>query len=64
MMKNLTDREQNIVLTTIRLYNVNAKSGFVPDYELMRPLQDLSVETMRDIRDVVQVVRLRTLTPN
>ena len=63
-MKTLTDREQNIVLATIRLWNVNAKSGFVPDYELIEPSLDLPMEVMRDIRDLVQDVRPRTFTPN
>ena len=53
-MKNLTDREQNMVLATIRLWNVNAKRGFVPDYELMQFVEDLPMETLRDIRDLVQ----------
>ena len=55
-MKNLTDREQNIVLATIRLWNVNAKSEYVPDYELVEPSFDLPTEAMRDIRDLVQTV--------
>lgn len=63
-MKNLTDREQNIVLATIRLWNVNAKSGFVPDYELVEPSFDLPMEAKRDIRDLVQEVRPRTFTPD
>lgn len=59
-MKNLTDREQNIVLATIRLWNINAKSGFVPDYELIERSFDLPMEAKRDIRDLVQEVRPRT----
>jgi len=55
-MKSLTDREQNIVLATIRLWNVNAKIGYVPDYELVKPSFDLSMEVKRDIRDLVQEV--------
>jgi hypothetical protein len=58
-MKELTDREQNIVLATIRLWNVNANSGFVPNYELLNPSFDLSVDSMQDIRDLVQEVRPR-----
>jgi hypothetical protein len=54
-MKALTDREKNIVLATIRLFNVNSKSGFVPDYELINPSFDLSMEEKRDIRDLVQL---------
>jgi hypothetical protein len=53
-MKNLSDREQNIVLATIRMWNVNAKSGYVPDYELLEASVDLSMEVARDIRDLVQ----------
>lgn len=53
-MKNLTDREQNIVLATIRLWNVNAKNEYVPDYELVEPSFDLPMEAKRDIRDLVQ----------
>jgi hypothetical protein len=57
-MKNLSDREQNIVLATIRLWNVNAKGrGAVPDYELIEPAFDLPMDAMRDIRDLVQEVR-------
>jgi len=64
-MKELTDREQNIVLATIRLWNVNAKSGgYVPDYELIEPGFDLSTEAKRDIRDMVQEMHPRTLTPS
>ena len=63
-MKSLTDREQNIVLATIRLWNVNAKIGYVPDYELVKPSFDLSMEAKRDIRDLVQEVCPRTFTPN
>jgi hypothetical protein len=58
-MKELTDREKNIVLATMRLWNVNAYYGFVPDYELLTPSFDLSVDSMRDIRDLVQEVRPR-----
>jgi hypothetical protein len=54
-MKNLTEREKNIVLATIHLWNVNAKSGgYVPDYELLNPSFDLPMEARRDIRDLVQ----------
>jgi hypothetical protein len=57
-MKNLSDREQNIVLATIRLWNVNAKGrGAVPDCELMVPAFDLPMDAMRDIRSLVQDVR-------
>jgi hypothetical protein len=56
-MKNLSDREQNIVLATIRLWNINAKRGYVPDYELIEPAFDLPMEAMRDIRNLVQDVR-------
>jgi len=62
-MKNLTDREVNIVLATIRFWNVNAKRGFVPDYELAGPSFDLPMETKRDIRDLVQEVRPRAIRP-
>jgi hypothetical protein len=60
-MKTLTDREQNIVLATIRLWNVNDKKGFVPDYELLEPVFGLSMETMRDVRDLVQEVQLKSI---
>lgn len=63
-MKNLTDREQKIVMATIQLWNVNAKKGYVADYELIPPSFDLPVDAMRDIRDLVQDVRPRTLSPN
>jgi hypothetical protein len=59
-MKNLSDREQNIVLATIRLWNINAKRGYVPDYELIEPAFDLPMEAMRDIRNLVQDVRQPT----
>ena len=62
-MKKLTDREQNIVLATIRIWNVNAKSGFVPNCELVEPSFNLPADAMRDIRDLVQEVRPRALTP-
>jgi hypothetical protein len=61
-MQNLTDREQNIVLATIRIWNVNAKMGYVPDYDLIEPGFELSTETKRAIRDLVQAVRPKRLT--
>lgn len=63
-MKNLADREQNIVLATIRLWNVNATDGFVPDDELVNPAFALPTEAMRDIRDLVQEIRPRAFTPD
>jgi len=63
-MKSLTDREQNIVLATIYLWNVNAKSGYIPDYELSKLSFELPLEAYRDIRSLVQEVCPRTFTPN
>jgi hypothetical protein len=53
-MKYLSISERNIVLATIRLWNIHAKCGYVPDYELLKPAVDLPMEAMRDIRDLVQ----------
>jgi len=50
----LSDREQNIVLATIRLWTVNEKKNFVPDYELHQHKFALPPDEMRDIRDLVQ----------
>jgi hypothetical protein len=55
-MKNLSDREKKIVLAAIRLWNINAKSGAIPDYELLKPALDLPMEDMRAIRNLVQQV--------
>jgi len=52
----LTDREQNIVLATIRLWNVNKKDNFVPDYNLIDNPFQLTSDEMRKIRDLVQEV--------
>jgi hypothetical protein len=53
-MNNLSNKEQNIVLATIYLIDVNTKNGFVPDYELLEHSFDLSTEEKRDIRDLIQ----------
>lgn len=53
-MKHLTDKEENIVLATIRLWNVNLKSDFIPDYELLENSFSLNSEEMRAVRDLVQ----------
>lgn len=50
----LSDREEWIVLATIKLYNVNKKHGCVPDYELIENPFHLSAEEMREIRDLIQ----------
>ncbi len=55
----LTDKEQNIVLATIRLWNVNYKDGFILDYELVENSFDISIEQMREIRDLIQEIRPR-----
>ena len=52
---SLTDRERDIVLATMRLWVVNEKTHCVPDYELFSSDCKLSSETMRIIRDLVQV---------
>ena len=54
---NLSDREQKIVLATIRLYNVNKNKGFVPDFELRDMGLNLTDEDKREIRDLVQHTR-------
>ena len=56
---NLSTKEQNIILATIHLWNINKKNGFVPDYELMENRFNLSKETMREIRDLVQTIKKR-----
>jgi len=55
VVKELTEREQHIVWTTLRLQAINKeKGGYVPDYELTTPTCHLSMEAKRDIRDMVQ----------
>ena len=56
---NLSTKEQNIILATIHHWNINKKNGFVPDYELMENPFNLSKETMREIRDLVQTIKKR-----
>ena len=58
----LSNREQNIVLATIRLWNVNLKTGFVPDYELVEKCFELSPNDMSQIRDLVQEVHPRKIS--
>jgi hypothetical protein len=53
-MKILTNHEENIVLATLYLQDVNADKHFVPDYEICENSFGLSMEEMRDIRDIVQ----------
>lgn len=52
----LTKKEQNIVRTTIKLWLINDKECYVPDYHLpaLRKLFGLPVEKIRHIRDLVQ----------
>jgi hypothetical protein len=57
MAMELTDREQNIVFAAIRLWNVNARNGFVPDYELHNGSFGLPPDAMREVRDLVQEIR-------
>ena len=52
----LTDREQNIILATIRLWNVNKNEGFISDHELIFNSFMLSINEMREIRDMVQTI--------
>jgi hypothetical protein len=59
-MKKLTNREKNIVSATIRLWNVNAEIDYVPDYELVDP--SLSMDVMRDIRNLVQEVHAKSMS--
>ena len=52
----LTDKEQNIILATIRIWNVNEKMGYVPDYNLIANF-GLTIEEMVEIRDLIQQVK-------
>ena len=52
-MKQLTDREQAIVRETIRIWNFNLKNGYGSDCVLMEKTFDLSMDDLRDIRDLV-----------
>jgi len=51
-----SSRDRKIVLATIHLWKVNAKDGFIPDYEIQDAAFELSPDEMRGIRDVVQEV--------
>lgn len=53
-MKNLTSRERKIALAAIYLRRVHIKDRFIPDYYLADPSFKLGMDTMRDIRDIVQ----------
>ena len=59
IMNILSEKEQSIVLATIRLWNVNAKAHFIPDYELHNHCFKLCPEEMRNIRDIVQEIKPR-----
>jgi len=54
-MAALTTREANIVLAAIHLQGVNDDlEGYVPDYALLDESLGLSVDDMREIRDIIQ----------
>lgn len=59
----LSDREQNIVLATIRLWNVNAKNGMVFDCELIKNSFLLETEEIREIRNIIQSVKPKKSSP-
>lgn len=54
-MSKLTKRERTIITEALRLRSVDAKDGYVADYNLVVP--ELSSDEMREIRDVVQSQR-------
>jgi hypothetical protein len=56
-MKNLTQREKDIAITTIRLWKINSENNYVPDYCLVDKTC-LTMDEKREIRDLVQELDL------
>lgn len=51
---DLTPKEIAIVNAAIRLYRINQRRAFIADCNLHDCHQQLTVEEMRDIRNIVQ----------
>lgn len=50
----ISPKDKNIVAATIRLWNVQAMQGCIPDYEIVSNNFSLKPEEMREIRSIVQ----------
>lgn len=52
----LTAREHRILFAAIRLNNIDLQQGYVPHYELIENKFRLTVDEMREIRDIIQAL--------
>ncbi len=56
----LTQKEKDIAITTLRLWQINSEKNFVPDYFLLAKDDTcLTMDEKREIRNLVQEISPR-----